>query len=91
LSYKKGIINKTSLNYFLYLPLKITIPPPGSMDEAEIINRMLSDKKNREGRIKFILIKDIGEILIEAEAGREEIIYAVQKTFIPHNLSDQKY
>jgi len=90
LSYKKGIINKTSLNYFLNLPSKISNPSPGSMNETEIINRMLSDKKNREGRIKFILIKDIGEILLEAEADRKEIIYAVQKTFIPRSSFSQK-
>ena len=84
LSFKKGIINKTSLNYFLNLPSKINYTRPNHLDEVEVINRMLSDKKNRDGRIKFILIKDIGEILIEVNANREEIIYAVQKTFILH-------
>jgi 3-dehydroquinate synthetase len=88
LSFKKGIINKTSLNYFLNLPSKINYTRPNHLNEAEIINRMLSDKKNREGRIKFILIKDIGEILIEVNANRDEIIYAIQKTFIPHALSN---
>ena len=88
LSFKKGIINKTSLNYFLNLPSKINYIRPDDLNENEIINRMFSDKKNREGKIKFILIKDIGEILIEAEASREEIIYAVQKTFIPRRSSN---
>jgi 3-dehydroquinate synthase len=88
LSFKKGIINKTSLNYFLNLPSKINYTHPNHLNEAEIINRMLSDKKNREGRIKFILIKDIGEILIEVNANRDEIIYAIQKTFISHALSN---
>ena len=88
LSFKKGIINKTSLNYFLNLPSKINYTRPNHLNEAEIINRMLSDKKNREGRIKFILIKDIGEILIEVNANRDEIIYAIQKTFISHALSN---
>jgi 3-dehydroquinate synthetase len=49
---------------------------------------MLSDKKNKEGRINFILIKDIGEILIEMKASREEIIYAVQKTFNLYSSSN---
>lgn len=88
LSFKKGIINKTSLNYFLNLPSKINYIRPDDLNEDEIINRMLSDKKNRGGKIKFILIKDIGEILIEVEASREEIIYAVQKTFIPRRSSN---
>jgi 3-dehydroquinate synthase len=81
LSFKKGIINKTSLDYFINLPSKINYTQSASLNKDEIINRMLSDKKNKEGRINFILIKDIGEILIEMEASREEIIYAVQKTF----------
>jgi 3-dehydroquinate synthase len=88
LSFKKGIINKTSLDYFLSLPSKIDYFRPDFLNKDEIINRMLSDKKNKEGRIKFILIKDIGEILIEVEAGREEIIYAVKNTFIPRKSTN---
>jgi len=82
LSFRKGIINKTSLDYFLNLPAKIDYNRPDSLNKDEIINRMLSDKKNKDGKFKFILIKDIGEILIDTEAEREEIKYAVQKTFI---------
>ena len=83
LSYKKGIINKTSLNYFLNLPAKIDFDLPGKLDGSEVINRMLSDKKNKDGRIKFILVKDIGEILIDVEADGEDILYSIKKTFIP--------
>ena len=84
LSFKKGIINKASLDHFLKLPSKINNNCPGSPPGDEIIKLMLSDKKNKEGRIKFILVKEIGEILIEVEALREEIIYAAQNTFIRH-------
>jgi 3-dehydroquinate synthase len=83
LSYKKGIINKTSLNYFLNLPSKIDFDLPEKLNGSEVINRMLSDKKNKDGRIKFILVKDIGEILIDVEADREDILYSIKKTFIP--------
>jgi 3-dehydroquinate synthase len=82
LSYRKGIINETSLNYFLKLPSKIDFDLPGKLDGSEVINRMLSDKKNKDGRIKFILVKDIGEILIDVEADREDILYSIKKTFI---------
>jgi 3-dehydroquinate synthase len=88
LSFKKGIINKTSLGYFLSLSSRINYARPNFLNNDEIINRMLSDKKNKEGKIKFILIKDIGEILIEVEASREEIIYAVKSTFIPRKLTN---
>src|ERR1035437_2566859 len=89
LSFKMGIINKSSLNYFLKLPSKINYIYSDSLNKNEIINLMLSDKKNKEGKIKFILIKDIGEILIETEASRKGIAYAVQKTFILHGPSGQ--
>lgn len=38
-----------------------------------IINIMNRDKKNRAGKIKFVLIKSIGEILIDVEATDSEI------------------
>lgn len=85
LSFKKGIINKTSLDYFLNLPSKLSFPSPRELNKSEIINCMLSDKKNRDGKIKFIIIKNIGEILIEVEADREDITYAIQNTFIPRS------
>jgi 3-dehydroquinate synthase len=81
LSYRKGIINKTSLDYFLKLPSRIEYPRLDNPDMDKIINIMLSDKKNKEGGIRFVLIKDIGEILIDVEAKKEEIIYAIQNTF----------
>jgi len=89
LSFKMGIINKSSLNYFLKLPSKINYIYSDSLNKNEIINLMLSDKKNKEGKIKFILIKDIGEILIETEVSRKGIAYAIQKTFILHDPSGQ--
>jgi 3-dehydroquinate synthase len=81
LSYLKGIINKTALDYFLKLPLKLNIQFPGEIDIEAITNRMYSDKKNKDGRIRFVLVKDIGEILIDTEATEEEIRYALTKTF----------
>jgi 3-dehydroquinate synthase len=81
LSYQKGIINKTSLDYFLKLPSKINIPVNNTPLIKSLMNPMLSDKKNTGGRIKFILIKNIGEILIEVEAKTGELKYAVQKTY----------
>jgi len=80
-SYLKGIINKTALDYFLKLPLKLNLSLPGKVDFEKIINLMYSDKKNREGRIMLVLVKDIGEILVDAEANTEEIEYALIKTF----------
>ncbi len=39
---------------------------------------MQRDKKNRDSKIKFVLIKDIGNLLLDVEASHEEIIYALE-------------
>lgn len=52
------------------------------IDEPEperIYEIMFSDKKNRDGKIKFVLIKGIGEILIDVEAEQELVLRAVEK------------
>jgi 3-dehydroquinate synthase len=81
LSFQKGIINKVSLDYFLKLPAKIKLISRTVPDADAIIKLMHSDKKNIDGRIKFILVKDIGETLIDVEAEKKEIKYAIMKTF----------
>lgn len=83
LSYRKGIINETSLKYYLNLPSKVNYPQPGSLNMDKILSLMKSDKKNKEGEMRFILVRGLGEVLIDAEAKREDIEYAVEKTFNP--------
>ena len=80
LSYSKGIINKTSLDYFLKLPIKIDLPFKGKTDIASLITPMYSDKKNKGGRMRFVLVKELGEILIDVETNEDEIRYAISKT-----------
>ena len=41
---------------------------------------MRSDKKNRGERIKFILLKNIGEIVSDAEANKKEVIQSILLT-----------
>ncbi len=38
---------------------------------------MRSDKKNRNDKIKFVLIKNIGEIATEVEANKFEILESI--------------
>jgi 3-dehydroquinate synthase len=81
LSHRKGIINETSLKYYLDLPTKVKYPKPDSLNKDKIINLMLSDKKNKAGETRFILVRGLGEVLIDAQAKREDVEYAVDKTF----------
>lgn len=40
---------------------------------------MKRDKKNRDGKIKFVLLKDIGNLVIDVEARESDITYALKK------------
>ena len=40
---------------------------------------MLADKKNRNGKINFVLLSDLGKILLDVEAGKRDILYAYER------------
>ena len=40
---------------------------------------MFTDKKNRQGKIRFVLLQEIGKILVDVEAGEKDIHYAIEK------------
>ncbi len=46
-------------------------------DAANMYKIMLKDKKNRDGKIKFVLMKKVGEILLDVEAEKKEVITAI--------------
>jgi len=48
------------------------------VDYRKSISIMKRDKKNRDGKIKFVLLKDIGKILIDVEATDRDIKYALK-------------
>jgi len=45
----------------------------------ECYKTMKRDKKNRDGKIKFVLLKDIGNMVIDVEAKERDINYALKK------------
>lgn len=56
-------------------------------DKEKIYKIMQHDKKNTNGKIKFILPKDIGVMLMDIEAGKRDIFYALDavSSFIEFN------
>lgn len=80
LSRKLELISEKVLENFLKLPLKfqneITIE---SINTYFVYDIMLRDKKNRNGKIKFVLIKNPGEILLDVEAEKELVINSLEK------------
>ena len=82
LSRNKKLINKVefdkSLDLLSNFKNKIRCEIP---DLNRIIKIMYRDKKNRVGKIKFVLIKSIGEILIDVDASDLEIKKSIKSAF----------
>ena len=81
LSFEKGLMTENQLNYMLELPLKfqpsIKIK---NINKEDIFKLMTYDKKNSKGKIKFVLIKNFGEILIDIAADKRVIFKALERT-----------
>jgi 3-dehydroquinate synthase len=81
LSNKMGFITEEKLAGLLSLPSIIPINGKlKGLNKENLISFMQSDKKNTEGKIKFVLIRDAGELIINVEAAKKDVIYALEKT-----------
>jgi len=81
LSNQLGIINDNDLKKYLSLPSKLKIGSfLKSINNKQIVNIMKSDKKNTGTQIRFVLLKKIGEILLEVNVKPSQIYSAINKT-----------
>lgn len=81
LSNQLGILRNEDLKKYISLPSAIKIGPfLKSIDNKTILKIMGSDKKNRNGQIRFVLLKKIGEILLDVNAKSSQIYSAINKT-----------
>ena len=80
LSRKLNFINDDLMMKLMSLTSKIRLPRSLSKINFEnVLLHMQHDKKNRNGKIKFVLLKGIGEIIIGGEASKKEVISALSK------------
>ena len=80
LSNKMGVLSRKKLIKYLELPGKFRLKNTlQDMDFEKIYEIMLADKKNRNGKIKFVLLSDLGKILLDVEAGKRDILYAFER------------
>jgi 3-dehydroquinate synthase len=80
LSQKTGLISEQELEYFLSLPLKIKLPLQIKNTAMEDLFKVMQhDKKNREGKIKFVLVAGLGELVLDAEADKKAVSYAINQ------------
>ena len=81
LSYIKGLIDKKKLEQMIELPLKFKSSMKlKALNEKDILRSMLLDKKNREGEIRFVLIKNFGELVVNIGADKKEISRVLKMT-----------
>ncbi|MCW8804061.1 MAG: 3-dehydroquinate synthase [Ignavibacteriaceae bacterium] len=80
LSFELRLISEKQLNYMLELPLKFKSSIHlKNFNENEIFRLMNYDKKNKEGKIKFVLIKDFGEILVDVSVPDNKVKLALKR------------
>ena len=80
LSFELKLISEKQLNYMLQLPLKFKSSiRSNNINENEILGLMNYDKKNRDGKIKFVLIKDFGEILVDVSVADNVLKLALKR------------
>lgn len=73
------ILNKQKFYSFLQLPLKNLIPNTLlRIPDDDILYYLKFDKKNFDGQVNGILIKDIGEVLIDVKLNRNQILKGFQ-------------
>ncbi len=80
LSEKLGLIKTSNLNYLLKIPNQLKINKKIiSLGNQEIVNALKFDKKNKNEKNEFVLISDIGNILVDVEVSLKDIINAINK------------
>ena len=80
LSNNTGLLKTSTLTDLISLPLKIKIPAKiKGLEKEDLFNIMLHDKKNRNERIKFVLLSGIGKIILDAEAGKKEVFQSLSR------------
>jgi 3-dehydroquinate synthase len=78
LSKKVGLINDEQLkNYLRILKPFEKLISVKKYDRNKLYSIMGRDKKNTSGNIKFVLIKDIGQIVLDYEAEKKDVFYAI--------------
>ncbi|MEN8193146.1 MAG: 3-dehydroquinate synthase [Bacteroidota bacterium] len=80
LSLRLNLIDAKKFEHLSSLLLQVKhLVKISNIDYKRSISIMKRDKKNRDGKIKFVLIKDIGKIVIDVEAKERDILFALKQ------------
>ena len=65
----------------LKLPMKFKFSTDiKRLDSEAIFNKMTIDKKNKDDKINFVLLRDFGEILVDVSVDRKSVIKSLEIT-----------
>ena len=76
---KLGLEEKVYSRYSSWLKRRVTIPRYGLKDIEQILELMHRDKKNSEGDLKCVLIKEVGAAVIDVSISDNEVRDALQR------------
>lgn len=80
LSKRLNLFNEENTNKFISVLTKVKIPKLiKTINNEEIFLLMLSDKKNKNRKINFVLPGGIGKLYIDVQTDKENIFYALNK------------
>jgi len=89
ISYERGDL--TTEEYYeirdMFLPFNLPLTLDADTDSREILRITKLDKKMDSGRIRFILLKRIGEAVIDTTVTDEEIIRGINELIVKEDLS----
>lgn len=78
LSKRMGLLDEKLFTEFVKLPLllkdKILIR---KFDAEKIYEIMKRDKKNQDNKIKFVLLANIGDLVVDVEVGKDEVVQSI--------------
>ena len=64
ISNRKRLLSLEAKNKLFSILEKLTLPDISDLDKKEIIKKIKSDKKSKKGKVKFVLLSDIGKTKI---------------------------
>ena len=70
-----GAISVAEVDELKALLVKASLPvlPPADMTEADFLSRMSIDKKVLDGRIRLVLLRQIGQAYITSDVDRTQL------------------
>jgi 3-dehydroquinate synthase len=80
LSRKLSLMDEALYQDFINFLKQFTIRKSfNNLDKQKLYSAMLKDKKNRGGKIKFVLPHSIGELLVDVEADKDDVVYSLNE------------